>query len=100
MFNTNKNYFINNVIFKEVQVKMVQVLEEINRKISTQFKLLEFAEKETERLSMRNKKSGIEKHLQHVELKLEKLGEFTYSTQEFLLEECKMGNLEEWSSVM
>ena len=45
---------------------MAQGLEEVNRKISTQFKLLELAEKETERLIARNKKSEIEKHLQHV----------------------------------
>ena len=41
---------------------MTQTLEEINRKISTQFKLLEFAEKETERLIKRNKRSEIDKH--------------------------------------
>ena len=36
---------------------MAQGLEEINRKISTQFKLLELAETEPEQLLMRNKKS-------------------------------------------
>ena len=86
--------------FKEVHFKMTQGLEGINRKISTQFKLLELAEKKTERLLTRNKNSEIEKHLQHVELKLEKLEEFKYSTQEVLLEEGEMGNLEEWSSDM
>ena len=73
---------------------MVQGLEKIVLKISTQFKLLELAEKETERLLKRNKNSEIEKYLQHVELKLEKLQEFKYSAQEVLLEEGKMGNLE------
>ena len=61
---------------EEVHIKMVQGLEEINSKISTQFKLLDLAEKETERLITRNKKNEIEKHLQRVELKLEKLQEF------------------------
>ena len=42
----------------------------------------------------------IEKHLQHVELKLEKLQEFKYSVEEVLLKEGKMDNPEEWSSVM
>ena len=51
---------------------MAQSLEEINRKITTQFKPLELAEKETKRLIKRNKRSETEKHLQHVELKLEK----------------------------
>ena len=51
---------------------MAQGLEEINRGISTQFKLLDLAEKETERLITRNKNSQIKKYLQHVELKLEK----------------------------
>ena len=79
---------------------MAQSLEEINRKISTQFKLLELAEKETERLIKRNKRSEIEKHLPHVELKLEKLQKFKYSGQEVLFNEGEMGNLEEWSSIM
>ena len=61
---------------EEVHIKMVQGLEEINSKISTKFKLLDLAEKETERLITRNKKNEIEKHLQRVELKLEKLQEF------------------------
>ena len=34
----------------------------------------------------------MEKYLQHVELKLEKLQEFKYSAQEVLLEEGEMGN--------
>ena len=58
----------------------------INRKISTQFKLLEFDEKETELLIKRNKKSDTEKYLQHVELKLDKLQEFNYSAQVVLLD--------------
>ena len=48
---------------------MAQVLEKINLKISPQFKLLEIAEKETERLIRRNKKIDLEKHIQHIELK-------------------------------
>ena len=50
----------------------------------------------------RNKNSEIEnlQNLQHVELKLEKLQESKYSTQDVLLKEGEMGNLEEWSSVM
>ena len=79
---------------------MTQVLEEINLKISTQIKLLELIEKETERLITRNKRSEIEKHLQYVELKLEKLQEFKYSGQEVLLNEGEMENLEELPSIM
>ena len=79
---------------------MAKSFEEINRKISTQFKLLELAEKETERLIKRNKRSEIKKHLEHVELKLEKLQEFKYSGQEVLLNEGEIENLEEWSSIM
>ena len=50
----------------------------------------------------RNKKSEIEnlQNLQHVELKLEKLQDSKYSTQDVLLKEGEMGNLEEWSSDM
>ena len=69
---------------KEAHIKMAQVLEEINRKISTQFKLLALAEKETERSITRNKKSDIDKDLQLAELKLEKLQELQCCAQEFL----------------
>ena len=62
---------------------MVQSLEEISRKISTQFKLIDLAEKETERLIKRNKWSEVEKQLQHVELKLEKLQEFNIQGKTF-----------------
>ena len=79
---------------------MMQGLEEINRKVSTQFKQLELAEKETARIITRNKKSEIAKHLQHVQLKLQKLKGFKYSAHKVLFEEGEMGNLEEWSSVM
>ena len=61
---------------------MLQSLEEISRKISTQFKLIDLAEKETKRL-IRNKWSEIEKQLQHVELKLEKLQEFNIQGKKF-----------------
>ena len=62
---------------------MLQSLEEISRKISTQFKLIDLAEKETKRLIKRNKWSEIEKQLQHVELKLEKLQEFNIQGKKF-----------------
>ena len=77
-------------------------MEGFNCKISTQFKLLELAEKEIVQLLTRNKKSEIEnlQNLQHVELKLEKLQDSKYSTQDVLLKEGEMGNLEEWSSDM
>ena len=58
---------------------MPQGLEEINCKNATQLKLLELAEKETEQLITTNWRSDTEKHLQHVELKLEKLQEFKCS---------------------
>ena len=73
---------------------MAQDLDEINRKISTQFKLLELAEKKTEGLIKRNKRSDIEKHLQHVESKLGKLQEFKYSEQKLLLNKGEMEDLE------
>ena len=53
---------------------MVQSFEKINRKILTEFKLIELSEMKTEKL-IAKKKNGIEKHLQHVELKKEKLQE-------------------------
>ena len=57
------------VILKEVHIEMAQGLEAINCKISSEFTLFELAEKENERLITRYKKSKIDKHLQHEELK-------------------------------
>ena len=51
---------------------MAKGLEEINCKITTQFKLLELAKKETEWLITRNERSDIEKDLRHAELNLGK----------------------------
>ena len=51
------------VILKDALIKMAQGLEEFNHKIAVQFKLLELAKKETERLITRYKKSEIEKRL-------------------------------------
>ena len=62
---------------------MVQGMEEINRKILTQFKLLNFSKKETERLLTRNKGSEIEKHLQHLESMLNKLEELSIQHERF-----------------
>lgn len=67
-------------------------MEETSRKIATQFKLLELAEKGTERLIRRNKKNEIEKSLQRVE--------FKYSAHEVLMGEGEMKNLEVWLSVI
>ena len=66
-------------------------MEEINRRIATQLKLLDFAEKETKRLLTRNKKKEIEKHLQQLQ-------QFKYPAQDILLDEGEMEN-REWSSV-
>ena len=79
---------------------MAQGFEEVNRKITTQFKLLELIEKEIEQLITRNKKSEIEKHLQHLESKLEKFHKYKYSAQRTFLGGRWMENLEEWFSVM
>ena len=46
------------VILKEIHIKMVQSLEEINHKISTKFKLLGLTEKETKQLIVRKKSLG------------------------------------------
>ena len=79
---------------------MTQVLEEINLKISTQIKLLELIEKETERLITRNNKDWDRDTFTACRIKLEKLQEFKYWAQEVLLEEGQIGNLEEWLCVM
>ena len=45
-------------------------MEESKAKIETQVKLLDLAEKETEKIIARNRTSAIERHLNHIETKL------------------------------
>ena len=80
---------------------MSETLEEIKANITTQFKLLELAEKSCERILKRNKKSEIEKHLHHVETRLEVLQDLKYSGQEKMLSSSdETEDLEEWSSIL
>ena len=58
---------------------------ESKAKIETQFKLLDLAERETEKIIGRNRTSEIERHLNNVERKLEKIQYMEYEVQEFMV---------------
>ena len=67
--------------------------------VETQFKLLDLAERETEKIIARNRTNGIERHLNHVDRKLETMQDIKYKVQEFMgSNEEQMENLEEWSN--
>ena len=71
-------------------------MEESKAKIETQFKLLDLAERETEKIIARNRTSEIERHL---ERKLETIQDMKYEVQEFMVSnEEQMENLKEWSN--
>ena len=74
-------------------------MEESKTKIETQFKLLDLAERETEKIIAVNRTSEIERHLNHGERKLETIQDMKYEVQEFMVSnEEQMENSEEWSN--
>ena len=74
-------------------------MEESKTKIETQFKLLDLAERETEKIIAGNRTSEIERHLNHGERKLETMQDMKYEVQEFMVSnEEQMENSEEWSN--
>ena len=74
-------------------------MEESKAKMETQFKLLDLAARETEKIIARNRTSDIERHLNHAERKLKTIQDIKYEVQEFMVSnEEQMENLEEWSN--
>ena len=74
-------------------------MDESKAKIETQFKLLDLAERETEKIIARNRTGEIERHLNYVERKLETIQDMKDEVQEFMVfNEEQMENLEEWSN--
>ena len=63
---------------------MADSLKTIEAKIKKQVKLLEIAENESKRLFERKKKYELEKHLKHVETRLEILQDLKYEGQEMV----------------
>ena len=60
-------------------------MEEAKANIETQLKLLDLAERETEKIIARNRISEIERHLNHVVGKLETIQDIKYELQEFMV---------------
>ena len=60
-------------------------MEEAKANIETQLKLLDLAERETEKIIARNRISEIERHLNHVVRKLETIQDIKYELQEFMV---------------
>ena len=63
---------------------MADSLRTIEAKIKKQVKYLEIAEKESKRLLERKRKYELEKHLKHVERRLEILQDLKYEEQEIM----------------
>ena len=75
-------------------------MEESKTKIETQFKLIDLAERETEKINRtRNRTSEIERYLNHVERKLQTIQDMKYEVQQFMVSnEEQTDNLQEWSN--
>ena len=63
---------------------MADSLRTIEAKIKKQVKYLEIAEKKSKRLLERKRKYELEKHLKHVERRLEILQDLKYEEQEIM----------------
>ena len=71
--------------------------------IEKQVKLLEIAENESKRLFERNRKCELEKHLKHVETRLEIIQDLKYEGQEIMIagdEEDEAINIGEWCELL
>ena len=64
-----------------VDIMATDKLVETQNLIDTQIKMLERADKESERLLSRNKLCELQKHLQNIEMRLEKIQELKYRAQ-------------------
>ena len=82
---------------------MADSLKTIEAKIKKQLKLLEIAENESKRLFERKRKYELEKHLKHVETRLEILQDLKYEGQEIMVagdKEDEAVNVGEWCELL
>ena len=66
-----------------------EILNETRNLINTQMKMLELAERETERLLKRNKLNELQKHLANIEKRLDVLQDLKYKVQELMTSESE-----------
>ena len=82
---------------------MADSLKTIEAKIKKQVKLLEIAENESKRLFEKKRKYELEKHLKHVETRLEILQDLKYEGQEIMVagdKEDEAVNVGEWCELL
>ena len=82
---------------------MADSLKTIEAKIKKQLKLLEIAGNESKRLFERKRKYELEKHLKHVETRLEILQDLKYEEQEIMVagdKEDEAVNVGEWCELL
>ena len=66
-----------------------EILNETRNLINTQMKMLELAERETERLLKRNKLNELQNHLANIEKRLDVLQDLKYKVQELMISESE-----------
>ena len=66
-----------------------EILNETRNLINTQMKMLELAQRETERLLKRNKLNELQKHLANIEKRLDVLQDLKYKVQELMISESE-----------
>ena len=71
---------------------MAETLEELKLKIERQFKMLSWAEKESDKTLAKNRRAEIEIHRKHVQKKLEIVQQLKYAVQEEMVGSAEESN--------
>ena len=80
---------MNKTLYRNRYRMAAEILNETRNLINTQMKMLELAERETERLLKRNNLNELQKHLANIEKRLDVLQDLKYKVQELLISESK-----------
>ena len=80
---------MNKTLYKNRYRMAAEILNKTRKLINTQMKMLELAERETERLLKRNNLNELQKHLANIEKRLDVLQDLKYKVQELMISESE-----------
>ena len=80
---------MNKTLYRTRYRMAAEILSGTRNLMNTQMKMLELAERETERLLRRNKLNELQKHLANIEKRLDVLQDLKYKVQELMISESE-----------
>ena len=80
---------MNKTLYRTRYRMAAEILSGTRNLINTEMKMLELAERETERLLKRNKLNELQKHLANIEKRLDVLQDLKYKVQELMISESE-----------